>query len=93
MLLGTLIFEATDREIGVVHGWTTPRGLAEQAAVLFSGVEAVLCGYSHHPYREVKGGVLLFNPCSPTDQVFAPYNAYGLPEVTAGGIEARIIRV
>lgn len=36
---------------------------------MFSGVEAVLFGHSHHPYREVRGGVLLLNPGSPTDRV------------------------
>ncbi|MBC7347743.1 MAG: metallophosphoesterase family protein [Clostridia bacterium] len=89
----TVTFEAAGRKIGVVHGRGAPRGLAERAAGMFSGVDAVLFGHSHQPYREVKDGVLLFNPGSPTDRVFAPYNAYGIVAVTAEGIQARTVRV
>ncbi|MBC7343994.1 MAG: metallophosphoesterase, partial [Clostridia bacterium] len=64
----TLTFEAAGRKIGVVHGWGAPHGLAEQVAALFPDAEAVLFGHSHRPYREVKDGVLLFNPGSPTDR-------------------------
>lgn len=86
-------FEAAGRKIGAVHGWGEPRGLAERMAALFSDVEAVLFGHYHHPYRETKDGILLFNPGSPTDRVYAPYNSYGIVEVTADGIEARVVRI
>lgn len=86
-------FEVVGRKIGVVHGWGAPQGLPERAAAMFPGVEAVLFGHSHQPYREVRGGVLLFNPGSPTDRVYAPYNSFGILEVTPEGIEARIVRV
>lgn len=89
----TVTFEAAGRKIGAVHGWGAPRGLAERAAAMFPGVEAVLFGHSHYPCREVKDGVLLFNPGSPTDRVYAPYNSYGVVEITVDGIEARIVRV
>jgi putative phosphoesterase len=89
----TVTFEAEGRKIGMVHGWGAPRGLAERVAALFSDVEAVLFGHSHQPYREIKGGVLLFNPGSPTGRVYAPYNSYGILEVTAEGIGARVVRV
>lgn len=77
----------------VLVGWGAPRGLAERVAALFSGVEAVLFEHSHQPYQETKGGLLLFNPGSPTDRVYAAYNSYGSVEVTADGIEARVVRV
>lgn len=86
-------FEVAGRNIGVVHGWGAPRDLAERVVDLFSGVEAVIFGHSHHPYQEVKNGILLFNPGSPTDGVHAPYNTYGIMDVAAEGIEARIVRV
>ncbi|MBC7337508.1 MAG: metallophosphoesterase family protein, partial [Clostridia bacterium] len=38
----TVTFEAAGRKIGAVHGRGAPRGLAERAAGMFSGVEAVL---------------------------------------------------
>lgn len=89
----TASFEVAGRKFGVIHGWGPPQGLAKRVASQFSGVEAVLFGHSHHPYQEVKNGLLLFNPGSPTDRLYAPYNSYGLVEVTADGIEARLITV
>jgi predicted phosphodiesterase len=67
--------------------------LAGRGAALFSGVDAVLFGHSHRPQREVRNGVLLFNPGSPTDRLFAPYNSYGVLEVGPQGMEARIVRI
>lgn len=36
---------------------------------------------------------LCLRPGSPTDRVYAPYNTYGIVEVTVEGIEARIVKV
>ncbi|MGB9887950.1 MAG: metallophosphoesterase family protein [Moorellales bacterium] len=87
------VFEAAGRRIGVVHGWGAPWGLAGRVAALFSGVDAVLFGHSHRPQREVRNGVLLFNPGSPTDRLFAPYNSYGILEVGPQEMKAHIVRI
>lgn len=87
------VFEAAGRRIGVVHGWGPPWGLAGRVAALFSAVDAVLFGHSHRPQREVRNGVLFFNPGSPTDRLFAPYNSYGILEVGSQEMEAHIVRI
>ncbi len=67
--------------VGLVHG---DRGEAsntpERAREAFNEAEAdaVVFGHSHQPLVEVRDGVLLLNPGSPTDCHFAPYPTYGL---------------
>lgn len=41
------------------------------------GVNIVLYGHSHIPFRSRRDGVLLFNPGSPTDKRFNPAYSYG----------------
>jgi predicted phosphodiesterase len=55
-------------------------------------VNLIIFGHSHEPLNLKKGDCLYFNPGSPTDKVFAPYNSFGIIEIN-DKIEARIIKI
>ena len=59
----------------------------------FKQVDVIIFGHSHIPCNERIDGVLFFNPGSPTDKIFAPYNSYGMIEITGKNINARIIKI
>ena len=80
--------------IGVMHGYGTPRMLLDVLAEEFKSdnVNLIIFGHSHEPLNLKKGDCLYFNPGSPTDKVFAPYNSFGIIEIN-DKIEARIIKI
>ena len=80
-------------KIGLVHGSGPPKGLVKVVKPEFtSGIDVIVYGHSHSPFNEKIGKTLFFNPGTPTDTVFAPYNSYGILEVN-DTIEGRIIRI
>jgi hypothetical protein len=85
-----LIVEAGAFRIGVIHGSGPPYRLPERMLKQFNGVHCVVFGHSHQPYNETLGGVLMFNPGSPTDRRYAPYLSYGVLEV-GDKIRGRIV--
>lgn len=89
------IVKVNGLSIGLIHGWGPPFGLIELVKNEFKDtkVDAVVFGHSHTPISEVKNGVLFFNPGSPTDRIFAPYNSYGLLEIKDGRITPQIIKI
>ncbi|MFZ5595493.1 MAG: metallophosphoesterase family protein [Bacillota bacterium] len=89
-----VVFEAAGHKIGVTHGSGAPSGIEDRVAAQFrEKVDIILFGHSHQPRNEYINGVLFFNPGSPTDRIFAPYNSYGIIELTDSGINAEIIRL
>jgi len=80
--------------VGVMHGYGNPRMLLDVLAKEFKSdnVNLIIFGHSHEPLNLKKGDCLFFNPGSPTDKVFAPYNSFGIIEIN-DKIEARIIRI
>ncbi|MFH0771569.1 MAG: metallophosphoesterase family protein [Candidatus Omnitrophota bacterium] len=88
------IVEAGKFKIGLIHGWGSPEGLAERLMVEFKDhkIDCLVFGHSHRPVNEAKDGILFFNPGSPTDKVFAPFNSYGLLEI-GGKITGSIIKL
>jgi len=64
--------------IGLLHGWGTSCGREEKIRTEFGEVDCIVFGHTHTPYNRVSEGVLFFNPGSPTDKAFAPYNALGI---------------
>lgn len=89
------IIKINGLSIGLIHGWGPPFGLIELVKNEFKDnkVDAIVFGHSHTPVAEVKNGVLFFNPGSPTDKIFAPYNSYGILEIENGKITPRIIKI
>jgi len=88
------IIEAGKFHIGVIHGYGSPKNIIETVSNEFKGVklDAIIFGHSHSPTNEKKDGILYFNPGSPTDKVFAPFNSYGILNIT-DTIDAKIIRM
>jgi len=80
--------------IGLFHGFGHPDRLVEQLKNEFKddNVDVIIFGHSHRPVNEYVGKTLFFNPGSPTDRVFAPYNSYGIIEVN-DKIKAEIKRL
>lgn len=88
------IIEVGKFRIGVIHGYGHPNGLVNFVTQAFKDkeVDMIIFGHSHTPLNEKKGRILYFNPGSPTDKRFAPYNSYGMVEIN-DNIEARIIKL
>ncbi|NQT22026.1 MAG: metallophosphoesterase family protein [Candidatus Omnitrophica bacterium] len=87
------IIEAGKFKIGLIHGYGNPHGLIKAVKSEFkNGIDVIVFGHAHTPTNEKIGKTLFFNPGSPTDTVFAPYNSYGVLEVN-DTIEGRIIRI
>lgn len=82
-------------KIGISHGYGSPNNLMELMANIFKNddVNLIIFGHSHSPLNEKRGSVLYFNPGSPTDKIFSPYNSYGILEINDKEIEAKIIKI
>ncbi len=88
------IFSIGKYKIGLTHGCGAPATLIDFLTNVFKNeaVDLIVFGHSHAPVNEKKGKILFFNPGSPTDKIFAPYNSFGIIEI-GDLIEARIIRI
>ena len=80
--------------IGITHGNGGPQGILDRVGAYFRDkkVDVIVFGHTHHPINEIHEGILFFNPGSPTDRIFAPYNSLGILELS-DKIEAKIIRL
>lgn len=88
------IIQAGNYKIGLIHGYGSPAKLMELAAGIFKNdhVDIIIFGHAHSPVNEKKEGVIYFNPGSPTDKIYCPYNSYGIIEIN-DKIEAKIIKL
>lgn len=88
------IIEVGEFRIGVMHGWGAPANLLQILDESFKNdkVNLIIFGHSHKAFNEKRGNILYFNPGSPTDQIFSPFNSYGIIEIN-DKIEARIIKI
>lgn len=87
------VVEAGNRRIGLTHGHLGPgRSTVERALRAFgeTAVDCVVFGHSHIPYERVHGGVLAFNPGSPTDRRRRPTFSYGMLLIGPDGIQAEL---
>ena len=50
------------KRLGVTHGWVSPFGIEHRVSSLFSDVDIIVFGHSHHPMNKVVNGILFFNP-------------------------------
>ncbi len=69
--------------IGLVHGSGPPGGITRRVRSEFidDGVDCIVFGHTHRPLVETAGGLLLFNPGSPTDRRFADTRTVGFLEI------------
>ena len=86
------IVPVAGKRIGLIHGWGAKHDLEARIIRAFSGeqVDCIVYGHSHQPACHVVGGILLFNPGSPTDRRNAPFHSLGILTI-ATGIEGEII--
>ncbi|MDD5222829.1 MAG: metallophosphoesterase family protein [bacterium] len=89
--------EIEGMKLGIIHGGGSPHGMIDRIIPEFSGVDAILFGHTHAPFAETRDGILFFNPGSPTDRRFAPYNSLGIltidPSDPGQKIKGKIIRL
>lgn len=79
--------------IGLIHGSGHPAYLLEYIKTQFTQkLDAIVFGHSHQPFNQKEGGTLFFNPGSPTDKFFSPYNSCGILELS-DTITAKIIKL
>jgi putative phosphoesterase len=82
-------------KIGIIHGWGDPHTLPERVLEEFKldNVNCVVFGHSHQVCNQTMDGILVFNPGSPTDTMFAHFKSFGILETSPEGIEGEIIRL
>ncbi|MDP4125365.1 MAG: metallophosphoesterase family protein [Bacillota bacterium] len=85
------IFECEEVKIGLIHGDSgNGRSTQDRAYNAFknSEVELIVFGHSHIPFMEMRNGILMFNPGSPTDKRREPQYSFGLVSIQQGQIKA-----
>jgi putative phosphoesterase len=80
--------------IGLIHGWGAPDGLGKRVLDEFRGesLDCLVYGHTHMPVCYWLGGILMFNPGSPTDRRWSPFHSVGILEI-GDRICGRIIRL
>lgn len=88
------IIKVGNFKIGIMHGSGSPHMLIERLSSVFKndGVNLIIFGHSHSALNVKRGDIVFFNPGSPTDKIFSPYNSYGIIEII-DKIEARLIKI
>jgi hypothetical protein len=77
------IIEAGAFRIGLTHGYGSPSTIKETVAKIFDNdkVDVIVFGHTHKAVNETAGGILYFNPGSPTDKFFTDNNSFGILEI------------
>jgi putative phosphoesterase len=91
-LPGKRIIKVRDHRIGLIHGWGDPFGIEDRIRGEFEDVACLVYGHTHRPVNKKKDGTVFFNPGSPTDRRFSPYNSIGILDVNET-IEGEIIKL
>lgn len=84
--------EVEGATIGLIHGHGRSGRTEDRALKAFPQADCVVFGHTHVPMCERRGGVLLFNPGSPTDRRAQPKHSFGLLTVESGQVSGEIIR-
>jgi putative phosphoesterase len=87
------VIQAGKFRIGLIHGYGAPKDLIDTVGKEFPNVDAVVFGHSHQALNMTKDGVLYFNPGSPTDNIFASVNSYGIIEIDGDSITGKIVTI
>jgi uncharacterized protein len=87
------VIEVEGCRIGLIHGYGASKDLMETVRKEFENVDAIVFGHSHNAVVTTKDGILFLNPGSPTDNIFAPFNSYGILEVANGKVDGKIVRI
>ena len=68
-------------KVGLIHGWGSPTGIEGRIINEFDDIDVLVYGHTHNASSFTRGGVLYFNPGSPTDKHFAIDNTIGILEI------------
>ena len=86
------LFEVEGVRILLIHGWGEPFGLPDRLYEAYGDLaDVIVFGHSHIPYNRRHGDVLLFNPGSPTDRIYAEKRSFGILEIEKGSVSGSII--
>lgn len=80
-------------KIAMIHDSGLTKGRRERMRKHFPEARVVVFGHSHIPVNEDDGGLLLFNPGSPTWKRKAPFPSMGLLWIENGEVEGEIFPV
>ncbi len=88
------VFSIGRFKIALIHGWGPPATMPELVFNEFrrEKPDIIVFGHTHNPMNERYQGVLMFNPGSATDKIYAKFNSCGIIEIN-DKIEARIIKI
>ena len=86
------VLEFNGYRIGLIHGGGDPSDMESRLKDEFDTVHCIVYGHTHKPYNEVHHGILFFNPGSPTDKIFSPFNSLGILTIDTT-ISGSIIRL
>ncbi len=94
MLPAKQIVRAGKFSIGLMHGCGHPDDLVNLAVKEFAKDKPniVIFGHSHKPLNMHKCGMLIFNPGSPTDKIFANINTYGIITID-NTVNVRLVKI
>ena len=85
------IIDVSGFQVGLIHGWGAPIGLEKRIRSEFPPLDCLVYGHTHYPANHRKGGILFFNPGSPT-RSFTGRHTIGI--LTLGEeISGEIVRV
>jgi len=81
--------------IGITHGSGSYFNILERIKKQFSSSRIDICifGHTHKPLNKKEGKIIFFNPGSPTDRIFTPYNSFGIINIEGDKIEAEVIKL
>lgn len=86
-----LQFDGVD--IAVIHDSGPKTGRRTRMRKRFPKARIVIYGHSHIPDCCDEGGLLLFNPGSPTDRRRRPEHTMGLLKIAEGDFEATLVKL
>jgi len=79
--------------IGMVHVPGERAGREERLMSWFPGCDAVVYGHTHVPQLELRRGVWILNPGSPTERRRAPQRSLIVLDVAKTGLSARLVTI
>lgn len=94
MLPEKRIEELEGVRIGMTHGFGAPQGIEQRVQTRFKPedrLDVLIFGHSHIPLNRQEGGLLLLNPGSATDRIYAPNRSFAILTLERGKVEAELI--
>lgn len=87
------VMETHGVRIGMTHGSGKPEDLHIRLRKRFEDKrpDVIVFGHSHEAFAEWVGDVYMFNPGSPTDDVYAKERSVGLLRIDGDGVRGQIV--